>query len=55
MVGICPDCYGREFVERTRQLMLEIPPGTRNGERFEVSLSDIGMGNLLLDVRVVVT
>jgi DnaJ-class molecular chaperone len=53
--GLCPGCYGRGVIEGTRELMLEIPPGTRDGERFEVRLSDLGIGNLLLDVRVVVT
>jgi molecular chaperone DnaJ len=53
--GFCPGCYGRGFVEGTRELMLEIPPGTRDGEIFEVTLRDIGIGNLLLEVRVVVT
>jgi hypothetical protein len=35
--------------------MLEIPPETRDGDRFEVNLRYIGIVNLLLDVQVVVT
>jgi molecular chaperone DnaJ len=53
--GICTGCDGRGVVESTRELMLEIPPGTRDGERFEVTLREIGIGNLLLDVQVSVT
>jgi len=53
--GICLGCYGRGLVEGTHELMLEIPPETRDGDRFEVNLRYIGIVNLLLDVRVVVT
>jgi molecular chaperone DnaJ len=52
--GLCPGCYGRGIVESVRELALRIPPGTRDGEKFEVDLGDIGIGNLLLDVRIVV-
>ncbi len=52
---ICPNCYGRGSVEGKRDLMLEIPPGTRDGETFEVALRDIGIDNLLLDVTVAVS
>jgi molecular chaperone DnaJ len=52
--GICPDCYGRGVAEGTRRIVLEIPPGVRDGERFEIDLSYVGISNLLLEVRVVV-
>jgi molecular chaperone DnaJ len=52
--GLRPVCYGRGIVESTRELVLEIPPGARDGETFEVDLSDVGIRNLLLEVRVVV-
>jgi len=53
-LGICPVCYGQGVVESTRQIVLEIPPGSRDGERYEVDLADVGIGNLLLDVRIIV-
>jgi hypothetical protein len=52
--GLCPVCYGRGIVESTRELVLEIPPGVRDGETFEVDLSDVRIRNLLLEVRIVV-
>lgn len=52
--GLCPVCYGRGIVESTRELVLEIPPGARDGETFEVDLSDAGIRNLLLEVRIIV-
>jgi molecular chaperone DnaJ len=53
-LGICPVCYGQGMVESARQIVLEIPPGSRDGERYEVDLGDVGIGNLLLDVRIIV-
>jgi molecular chaperone DnaJ len=52
--GICPNCYGRGMVESTRELMLEIPAGTIDGQNFELDLGEVGIRNLLLDVRVIV-
>jgi molecular chaperone DnaJ len=46
--GPCPGCYGRGIVESTREPVLEIPPGARDGETFEVDLGDAGIGNLLI-------
>jgi hypothetical protein len=34
-------------------LILEIPPGARDGETFEVDLANVGIGNLLLEVRII--
>jgi hypothetical protein len=53
--GMCPDCYGRGIVERETELVLEIPPGSRHGEHYEVDLSQDGISNLLLDIRIVVS
>jgi DnaJ-class molecular chaperone len=53
-LGICPVCYGQGVVESSRQVVLEIPPGCRDGARYEVDLEKLGIGNLLLDVRIVV-
>lgn len=53
--GICPGCYGRGVVEPGRELVLEILPGARDGDTFEVNLDAIGISNLMLEVRVIVT
>jgi curved DNA-binding protein CbpA len=49
----CPSCHDRGIVESTRELTLEIPPGAKDGETFEV---DVGgeTSNLLLQIRIVV-
>jgi DnaJ-class molecular chaperone len=52
--GLCPNCHGRGMVESARELILEIPPGARDGETFEVDLGDFRIGNLLLEVRIIV-
>jgi molecular chaperone DnaJ len=52
--GICPVCYGQGAVESSRQIVLEIPPGSRDGARYEVDLAKLGISNLVLDVRIVV-
>ena len=53
--GFCPGCYGRGMVESTCELVFELPPGARDGETYELDLSDVGIGNLVLEVRVLVT
>ena len=53
-LGICPVCYGRGVVASSRQIVLEIPPGSRDGARYEVELGKLGIGNLLLDVKIIV-
>ena len=52
--GLCPECYGRGLIESVRELILEIPPGASDGDRFEVDLGRVGIINLLLEVRVIV-
>jgi DnaJ-class molecular chaperone len=51
--GLCSACYGGGMVEGTKRVMLEIPPGARDGERYEIDLAEVGIGNLLLDVRLI--
>jgi hypothetical protein len=41
------------MVEMLGQTTIEIPPGTRDGECYEVDLSNAGIGNLVLEVRIV--
>jgi molecular chaperone DnaJ len=52
--GLCTACYGRGIVEGTHEVILQLPPGVRDGDVFEVDLGDVGIGNLVLAVRVVV-
>jgi molecular chaperone DnaJ len=50
--GLCAECYGRGIIQSTRELNLEFPPGTRDGDRFQLGLESVGISNLLLEVRV---
>lgn len=52
--GLCPRCYGRGIIESTREVVLEIPPGAQDGERLEFGLGNVGIDNLVLDVRIIV-
>jgi molecular chaperone DnaJ len=52
--SFCPRCYGRGRIDTVRQATVEIPPGTRDGERYAIDLSSAGINNLLLEVRIVV-
>jgi molecular chaperone DnaJ len=52
--NLCPDCYGCGMVEGAAQTNLEIAPGTRDGERYEVNLASAGISNLTLEIRIVV-
>ena len=51
---LCPNCHGLGLVETMGQATIEIPPDTRDGDRYEVDLSSAGIENLVLDVRIVV-
>jgi len=51
---LCPDCNGGRSAESVCDLVLEIPPGVRDGDRFDLDLDDVGIGNLALEIRVVV-
>ncbi|MBV8772526.1 MAG: J domain-containing protein [Deltaproteobacteria bacterium] len=53
--NLCPACQGRGMIETVAQAIIEIPPGTTDGDRYEIDLRNAGIGNLLLDVRIVVT
>jgi hypothetical protein len=39
-------------VEGSARVALNIPPGTRGGEHYEVSLASVGIENLLLEVTI---
>ena len=53
--GLCPLCHGFGGVEGNASIALDIPPMTRDASRFEVTLDQAGISNLVLDVTVVVT
>src|SRR6266852_4139500 len=46
--GVCAVWHGYGLVEGTARVALDIPPGTRGGEHYEVSLASAGIENLLL-------
>jgi molecular chaperone DnaJ len=54
-MGLCPDCDGRGVVVGERELVLKILPGAPDGDKFEVNLSRVGIVDLLLEVRVIVS
>ena len=54
MWGVCPLCHGYGLAESSRQVTLDIPPGIRNGSRYEIALERVGIRNLILDVMVLV-
>ncbi len=50
--GVCARCHGYGLVEGTARVALDIPPGIRNGQHYEVSLASAGIENLLLEVTI---
>lgn len=51
--GLCRECYGTGMVEGERGAVLRIPPNSSDGDTHEVDLSGIAIGNVLLEVRIV--
>lgn len=49
----CPECHGYGMVETKARLVLEVPPGVRVGDRFEIGLEPLGISNLRLEARIV--
>jgi len=52
--GLCALCHGYGLAETSRAVALEIAPGARTGERYQVDLRGAGIENLVLDVTIVV-
>src|SRR6266851_9240606 len=50
--GVCAMCHGYGLVEGTARVALDIPPGIRDGQHYEVSLASAGIENLLLAVTI---
>jgi DnaJ-class molecular chaperone len=51
--GVCAMCHGYGLVEGTARVALDIPPGIRDGQHYEVSLASAGIDNLLLAVTII--
>ena len=52
--GVCASCHGYGMAETSWTVALEIPPGARTGERYQLDLKGAGIENLVLDVTIVV-
>jgi DnaJ-class molecular chaperone len=52
MGGVCHECNGSGIAETSRELLLQLPAGSVDGERYEVDLSEAGISNLVLEVRI---
>ena len=52
--GVCASCHGYGMAETSWTVALEIPPGARTGERYQLDLRGAGIENLVLDVTIVV-
>jgi DnaJ-class molecular chaperone len=51
--GLCSQCHGSGVIGDEKQAMLEVMPGARDGERHKLDLSGVGIGNLLLQVKII--
>jgi len=51
---VCPLCHGYGMMETAHSVRLEIPPGARSGDRYQIDLRNGGIENLALDVTIVV-
>ena len=52
--GACPLCHGYGMMEIAHSVRLEIPPGAQSGDRYQIDLRSGGIGNLLLDMPIIV-
>ena len=51
---MCRLCHGYGLAEATARVVMEIPPGAKGGARYQVSLAQVGIANLLLDMMILV-
>jgi DnaJ-class molecular chaperone len=49
----CSSCHGYGVTQRARRTLVEIPPGARDGQRYEVNLGPAGIRNLMMEVRII--
>jgi DnaJ-class molecular chaperone len=52
--GVCPLCHGYGMMESAHSVRLEIPPGARSADRYQIDLRHAGIENLVLDAKIVV-
>jgi len=50
----CPVCFGRGYVQSERVFSISIPPGVRHGLLVGVSMADIGLYDVELNIRVLI-
>jgi molecular chaperone DnaJ len=53
-LGVCPLCHGYGRMEIAHSVRLEIPPGARSGDRYQIDLRSAGIENLALDATIIV-
>lgn len=50
----CPDCSGRGYIHTYREFSLSIPPHTKHGTQQRISMEDIGLKHVYLNIVVYV-
>jgi DnaJ-class molecular chaperone len=50
----CPVCFGHGRVQSEREFSLSVPPNVKNGTEIRLSMEDIGLSNVYLNVRVLI-
>ena len=50
--GLCALCDGSGMIKHAKQIILRIVPGARGCARYEVSLGEVGIGNLLVEAMI---
>jgi DnaJ-class molecular chaperone len=52
--GMCPLCHGYGTMEIAHSVRLEILPGARSGDRYQIDLRSVGIENLALHATIIV-
>jgi hypothetical protein len=50
----CPVCFGFGRVQSEREFFLSAPPNVKNSTEIRLSLEDIGLRNVYLNVSVLI-
>ena len=50
----CPVCYGYGRIQAKREFSLSIPPHIQHGTEITLSLDDIGLQDIYLNVTVLI-
>ncbi len=51
---LCPDCLGQGHIHTRREFSLSIPPHTKHGTQQSISMEDIGLKDIYLNIVVYV-